>query len=74
MIRTLSEVATRGSGVQPGPSTSRIAASSIWPRTSRGLPSWLAKNTLSEELFRMERNPYFFGVDPEGNQLPTSTR
>ncbi|MCU0522025.1 MAG: ABC transporter substrate-binding protein, partial [Anaerolineae bacterium] len=31
---------------------------------------WIAKNTLSEELFMMERNPYFFGVDPEGNQLP----
>jgi len=31
---------------------------------------WIAKNTLSEDLFLMERNPYFFGVDPEGNQLP----
>jgi peptide/nickel transport system substrate-binding protein len=31
---------------------------------------WLAKNQLSEELFLMERNPYFFAVDPEGNQLP----
>ncbi len=31
---------------------------------------WLAKNSLAEELFIMERNPYFFGVDPEGNQLP----
>ena len=31
---------------------------------------WIAKNTLSEELFMMERNPYYFGVDPEGNQLP----
>jgi peptide/nickel transport system substrate-binding protein len=31
---------------------------------------WIAKNALSEELFIMERNPYFFGVDPEGMQLP----
>jgi peptide/nickel transport system substrate-binding protein len=31
---------------------------------------WLAKNALSEELFIMERNPYFFGVDPDGKQLP----
>ncbi|MGC9522723.1 MAG: ABC transporter substrate-binding protein [Anaerolineae bacterium] len=31
---------------------------------------WLAKNSLAEELFLMERNPYYFGVDPEGNQLP----
>ena len=31
---------------------------------------WLAKNSLSEEIFTMERNPYFFGVDADGNQLP----
>ncbi|MGC9468930.1 MAG: ABC transporter substrate-binding protein [Anaerolineae bacterium] len=31
---------------------------------------WFAKNTMAEELFIMERNPYYFGVDPEGNQLP----
>ncbi len=31
---------------------------------------WIAKNQLSSELFLMERNPYFFAVDPEGNQLP----
>jgi peptide/nickel transport system substrate-binding protein len=34
------------------------------------LSPWLAKNPLSEELFVMERNPYFYGVDAEGNQLP----
>jgi len=34
------------------------------------LAPWLAANALSEELFVMERNPYFYGVDPEGNQLP----
>ena len=31
---------------------------------------WLAKNELSNELFLMERNPYFFAVDADGNQLP----
>jgi peptide/nickel transport system substrate-binding protein len=31
---------------------------------------WISKNQLSTELFVMERNPYFFGVDAEGNQLP----
>jgi peptide/nickel transport system substrate-binding protein len=31
---------------------------------------WIAKNTLAEELQIMERNPYYFAVDPEGNQLP----
>jgi peptide/nickel transport system substrate-binding protein len=35
-----------------------------------GVGAWVAKNPLSEELFVMERNPYFFGVDPDGNQLP----
>jgi len=31
---------------------------------------WLAINMLSEELFVMERNPYYWQVDPEGQQLP----
>jgi peptide/nickel transport system substrate-binding protein len=31
---------------------------------------WLSQNSLSSELFLMERNPYFFAVDAEGNQLP----
>jgi peptide/nickel transport system substrate-binding protein len=34
------------------------------------LSPWLAKNALSEELFLMERNPYYYGVDSDGNQLP----
>jgi peptide/nickel transport system substrate-binding protein len=34
------------------------------------LGGWVAKNPLSEELFLMERNPYFFAVDAEGHQLP----
>lgn len=31
---------------------------------------WVSKNALSNERFLMERNPYFFAVDSEGNQLP----
>ncbi len=31
---------------------------------------WRAGNELSSELFLMERNPYFWGVDPDGRQLP----
>lgn len=31
---------------------------------------WMAMNPLSEELFIMERNPYFWQVDEEGQQLP----
>ena len=34
------------------------------------LGAWLAKGTLQDELFVMERNPYFLGVDGQGNQLP----
>lgn len=31
---------------------------------------WISKNELSNELFLMERNPYFFAVDADGQQLP----
>lgn len=31
---------------------------------------WISKTPLSEEIFKMERNPYFFAVDADGNQLP----
>jgi peptide/nickel transport system substrate-binding protein len=31
---------------------------------------WNAVNTMRDEVFVLERNPYFYGVDPEGNQLP----
>jgi peptide/nickel transport system substrate-binding protein len=31
---------------------------------------WLGKGTLNLELFPMERNPYFFATDAEGQQLP----
>lgn len=32
--------------------------------------AWSAKEPLGKELFVMLRNPYFWGVDKEGNQLP----
>ncbi|NLD43704.1 MAG: ABC transporter substrate-binding protein [Chloroflexi bacterium] len=35
-----------------------------------GTDPWVATNTLSEELFILQRNPYFWQVDPEGQQLP----
>jgi len=31
---------------------------------------FLLKGSLAEERFVMERNPYYFGTDPEGNQVP----
>jgi peptide/nickel transport system substrate-binding protein len=31
---------------------------------------WIAKNDLNAEKWVIERNPYFFGVDEEGMQLP----
>jgi peptide/nickel transport system substrate-binding protein len=34
------------------------------------LTAWKAKNRFSEQIFIMERNPYYMGVDQEGNQLP----
>ena len=34
------------------------------------LTAWVAKNRYSEQIFIMERNPYYMGVDQEGNQLP----
>ena len=32
--------------------------------------AWVLKNTFGSELLTAERNPYFYAVDPEGNQLP----
>ena len=34
------------------------------------LGAWVAKGTLNDELFVIERNPYYFAVDEEGQQLP----
>lgn len=32
--------------------------------------AWVAENDLSSDLFVMNRNPYYFGVDADRNQLP----
>jgi peptide/nickel transport system substrate-binding protein len=32
--------------------------------------AWSAKETIGKDIFVMQRNPYFFGVDSAGNQLP----
>ena len=34
------------------------------------LNPWKAKNTPTEDPYVMERNPYYYGVDEAGNQLP----
>jgi len=34
------------------------------------LGPWLARNKLTESLFVMERNPYYYCVDTDDNQLP----
>jgi len=34
------------------------------------ISAWKAKNSATATLFIMERNPYFWKLDPEGNQLP----
>ena len=32
--------------------------------------AWFPETSMSDQRFRMVRNPYYFRVDPEGNQLP----
>jgi peptide/nickel transport system substrate-binding protein len=34
------------------------------------LGPWIAKNVIGQALFVMERNPYYYCVDPENQQLP----
>jgi peptide/nickel transport system substrate-binding protein len=34
------------------------------------MAAWMAVNRMSEQIFIMQRNPYYVGVDQEGNQLP----
>ena len=34
------------------------------------LGPWIAKNAIGQDLFVMERNPYYYCVDPENHQLP----
>jgi len=36
--------------------------------------TWIATNAFGEQLFEMERNPYFVQVDSAGNQLPYTDR
>lgn len=35
-----------------------------------GLAAWVPATSLADQVFRLERNPYFFAVDADGNQLP----
>jgi peptide/nickel transport system substrate-binding protein len=41
----------------------------IWPDRPTLRP-WVAKNHPTEDVFVMERNPYYWKTDAEGNQLP----
>jgi peptide/nickel transport system substrate-binding protein len=41
-----------------------------WTVGRPSLGPWVAVNTMTEQLFIMERNPYFWQVDEAGNQLP----
>lgn len=34
------------------------------------MAAWTPATRISEQLFILKRNPYYIGVDPEGNQLP----
>jgi peptide/nickel transport system substrate-binding protein len=35
-----------------------------------GLAAWIPVTSLADQVYRLERNPYFVGVDSAGNQLP----
>ena len=35
-----------------------------------GMAAWTASNRISEQIFKLKRNPYYVGVDKAGNQLP----
>lgn len=41
-----------------------------WTVDRPSIGVWVSKNPLTDELYTMERNPYFYQVDSEGNQLP----
>lgn len=41
-----------------------------WTVGRPSLGPWVSTNTMTEQLFIMERNPYFWQVDEAGNQLP----
>ncbi len=43
------------------------------PHRNRDLPvvgPWKLVTPITDEIYSLERNPYYFAVDPEGNQLP----
>jgi peptide/nickel transport system substrate-binding protein len=42
----------------------------FWNPTLPHMGPWVAKNDLNAEKWVIERNPYFFGVDSDGMQLP----
>ncbi len=41
----------------------------VWPERPT-VRAWVASNDPNSQRFIMERNPYFWKTDPEGNQLP----
>jgi peptide/nickel transport system substrate-binding protein len=34
------------------------------------MAAWVPTSRVSDQIFSLKRNPYYIGVDPEGNQLP----
>ncbi|MBI1776915.1 MAG: ABC transporter substrate-binding protein [Proteobacteria bacterium] len=34
------------------------------------MAAWVSESRISDPVFTLRRNPYYIGVDPEGNQLP----
>ncbi|MBM3128349.1 MAG: ABC transporter substrate-binding protein [Chloroflexi bacterium] len=34
------------------------------------MAAWVPTSRVSDQIFALKRNPYYIGVDPEGNQLP----
>jgi peptide/nickel transport system substrate-binding protein len=48
----------------------RMAPGESLGEESPAVCPWLPVNRMYDEVFVMQRNPYFYGVDPEGNQLP----
>jgi peptide/nickel transport system substrate-binding protein len=46
-------------------------SSEYWAMPERPvIGAWLAKNSITDPIHVLERNPYYYKVDTEGNQLP----
>jgi peptide/nickel transport system substrate-binding protein len=46
-------------------------SSEFWAMPERPvIGAWLAKNSITDPIHVLERNPYYYKVDTEGNQLP----